>query len=80
MNEQAIDANITVAAGLDGDLEKKVAEAARRKGASGDIKIVIDPSILGGMILNIGHTRYDFSLRTRLERLADKLKGEDSGS
>lgn len=34
-----------------------------------------DPSIIGGVVAQVGATQFDGSLRTQLERLRDELKG-----
>jgi F-type H+-transporting ATPase subunit delta len=36
----------------------------------------VDPSILGGVVTRIGSEVYDGSLRGRLQRLRERMKGE----
>ncbi|MDZ7836964.1 MAG: F0F1 ATP synthase subunit delta [Actinomycetota bacterium] len=67
-------AEITAAVRLEGGLKEKAEQAVRLKGVKGDIKITTDPSILGGLIIKVGNTVYDFSLATRLKSLAKTIK------
>jgi F-type H+-transporting ATPase subunit delta len=42
-------------------------------GKSVDVKVVVDPTILGGLVTTIGDTVIDGSVRTRLERLKQQF-------
>jgi F-type H+-transporting ATPase subunit delta len=48
----------------------------RLTGKAVRVKTHVDPSILGGVVTRIGSQVYDGSLRGRLERLQQRLKGE----
>ena len=42
-----------------------------------DVKrVAIDPSLLGGLIVRIGSEQIDSSIKTRLERLGQHMKGQ----
>ena len=52
--------------------------AAKLKAREGkDVKLTatVDPEILGGLIVRIGSTQIDSSIRTRLNTLANAMKG-----
>ncbi|MGB7190345.1 MAG: ATP synthase F1 subunit delta [Acidobacteriaceae bacterium] len=65
---------VTSARKLDGS-ERKLLEdqAARMTGSSISAKFREDPSLVGGVILKIGSTVYDDSVRGRLDRLKELL-------
>lgn len=46
-----------------------------RTGADMRLSITVDPTILGGLVVRIGSTQIDSSIRTRLDRLAQQMKG-----
>ena len=48
----------------------------RLTGKSVRIRMRVDPSILGGVVTRIGSEVYDGSLRGRLQRLRERMKGE----
>jgi F-type H+-transporting ATPase subunit delta len=55
---------------LDGERQQRLAEAlGRRFHHQVSVKVVIDPSILGGVIIQVGDTVIDGSIRTRLDQL-----------
>ncbi|MCL2741550.1 MAG: ATP synthase F1 subunit delta [Oscillospiraceae bacterium] len=64
-----LDVSIRSAFALDGDTAAAVGEKFRAmRGASGvKVSVTVDPSLLGGIIAEIGGTVYDSSLRTVLE-------------
>ena len=63
-------AEVTSAAPLSEDYRKRLAhQLEQRTGKTLAVKYREDPSLLAGVITRIGHTMYDGSLRTRLERL-----------
>jgi F-type H+-transporting ATPase subunit delta len=67
-------AEITTARELGGEeREKLVAEVAKLAGARIDASFKLDPAILGGMVVRIGSTVYDGSVRGRLDRLKEAL-------
>ncbi|MFN3590732.1 MAG: F0F1 ATP synthase subunit delta [Thermaurantiacus sp.] len=46
-----------------------------RTGSDMRLAITVDPTILGGLVVRVGSTQIDSSIRTRLERLAQQMKG-----
>ena len=53
-------------------------EALRRKvaqltGRSVDLEVQVDESLIGGLMVRVGDTLYDASVRSRLERLRERL-------
>lgn len=65
---------VTSARKLDEDERKLLeAEAARITGSAISAKFREDPSLIGGVILKVGSTVYDDSVRGRLTRLKESL-------
>lgn len=46
-----------------------------REGKDVKIKATVDPEVLGGLVVRIGSTQIDSSIRTRLNTLAQAMKG-----
>jgi F-type H+-transporting ATPase subunit delta len=44
-------------------------------GATPVLHLEVDPSLIGGLVIQVGDDRYDGSIRTRLARLRDQLAG-----
>lgn len=57
---------------LRGEIKDRMAKAT---GRSITIKEKLDPSIIGGVIIDYGTTRYDGSVRARLNALKNELSG-----
>ncbi len=60
------------------DAQRAELEAlARRLTGSREVmaSIAVDPNLLGGVMLDVGGTVYDGSVKTQLERLADRMAG-----
>jgi F-type H+-transporting ATPase subunit delta len=51
-------------------LQRKVAELA---GRTVDLRVEVDESLIGGLMVRVGDTLYDASVRGRLERLRERL-------
>ena len=59
---------------LSDDQRARLAEAlGRATGKQVSVKVVIDPSILGGIVARVGDTVIDGSVRHRLEQLKEKF-------
>ena len=67
-------AEVTSAVPLEGDQEQRLAEAlSRRFKRRVSLKLTVDPSIQGGLIVRTGDTVIDGSVRSRLEQLKNSL-------
>lgn len=51
------------------------AKLKEREGKDVKIKANVDPEVLGGLVVRIGSTQIDSSIRTRLNSLAQAMKG-----
>ena len=51
------------------------AKLKAREGKDVTLTATVDPEILGGLIVRIGSTQIDSSIRTRLNTLAQAMKG-----
>ena len=47
-----------------------------RTGRAIAVDVTVDPSILGGLIVRIGSEQIDSSIKTRLTRLGQQMKGQ----
>jgi F-type H+-transporting ATPase subunit delta len=69
-------ADVTAAHPLTAAQQKALAAKLRaRTGRETNLHIVVDPSILGGLVVRIGSEQIDTSVKTRLERLGARMKG-----
>lgn len=72
--ESEVDANVIVATEIDAALQQKLAAALEAStGKKVRMNYETDKSILGGMIINIGDRKIDYSLRTKLNGLRRAL-------
>jgi F-type H+-transporting ATPase subunit delta len=63
-------AEVRSAIDLDDGQRQRLAEAlGQATGKQVEVKVVVDPSILGGIVAQVGDTVIDGSVRTRLEQL-----------
>jgi F-type H+-transporting ATPase subunit delta len=63
-------AEVRTAYPLDADRQAKLAEAlSRATGKRVSVKVIIDPTVLGGIVARVGDTVIDGSVRTRLEQM-----------
>ena len=71
-----VTAKVTTAHPLD-DAQRRELEAKlkAREGRAVKLETSVDPEILGGLVVTIGSRRIDGSLRTRLNSLAQAMKG-----
>lgn len=73
---QAAVAEVRVAAPISDGQRERLAEAlSRSKGRPVDVKVIVDPSIMGGVVTTIGDEVIDGSVRRRLEQLRTSLAG-----
>ena len=67
-------AEVTSAVPLDGEQQQRLTEAlSKRFGRRVTLKVTVDPSIQGGLIVRTGDTVIDGSVRSRLEQLKNTL-------
>jgi F-type H+-transporting ATPase subunit delta len=63
-------AEVRSAVPLTEDQQARLAEAlGKATGKTLEVKVVVDPSVLGGLVAQVGDTVIDGSVRTRLEQL-----------
>ncbi len=66
-------AEVRVAEPLTDDQRSRLAEAlGRRTGQQVDVRVIVDPSVMGGVVTQIGDTVIDGSVRTRLARMRER--------
>lgn len=71
-----VTAEVTTAHPLDDAQLAQLAEKLKvREGRSVTVKAHVDPAILGGLVVKIGSRMIDSSIRTRLNSLAQAMKG-----
>ena len=71
-----VTAEVTSAHALsDEQLQALAAKLKAREGKEVKIKASVDPEILGGLVVRIGSRQIDSSIRTRLNSLAQAMKG-----
>ena len=59
----------------DGQLATLEQKLRAREGRTVKLKTSVDPELLGGLVVRIGSTQIDSSIRTRLNSLAQAMKG-----
>jgi F-type H+-transporting ATPase subunit delta len=67
-------AEVRTAFPIDEEHRQKLAEAlSKATGKHVSVKVIIDPSVLGGVVARVGDTVIDGSIRHRLEQLRESL-------
>ena len=67
-------AEVRTAIALTPDQETRLAAAlANATGKQVNLKVIVDPSVLGGVVATIGDTVIDGTVRTRIEQLKSRL-------
>ena len=67
-------AEVRTAVALTADQETRLAAAlANATGKQVNLKVVVDPSVLGGVVATVGDTVIDGSVRTRIDQLKSRL-------
>ncbi|CAB4695851.1 unannotated protein [freshwater metagenome] len=67
-------AEVRSAVALSADQQTRLAAAlANATGKQVNLKVVVDPSVLGGIVATVGDTVIDGSVRTRLDQLKARL-------
>jgi F-type H+-transporting ATPase subunit delta len=71
------EAHISSPAELSDAQKKQLAETLQRlTGKNVEARFTLDAKLLGGVMVRVGDTIYDGSLRNRLDRLRDRLTAE----
>jgi F-type H+-transporting ATPase subunit delta len=67
-------AEVRAAVPLSGDQEDRLkAAVANATGKDVTIKVVVDPAVIGGLVVTVGDTVIDGTVRTRLDQLKGRL-------
>jgi len=67
-------AEVRTAVALSDDQQARLATAlTKATGKSVNLKVVVDPSVIGGVVATIGDTVIDGSVRSRIEQLKSRL-------
>ena len=67
-------AEVRSAIPLDGDVQQRLAAAlSKALDKQVEVKVIVDPSVLGGIVARVGDTVLDGSVRYRLEKLREVL-------
>lgn len=68
---------LSSAAPLDQDLKTRIVTALE-KVTGGSVRVTesVDPALLGGVVATVGGTVYDASLKTRLDKVREKMIGD----
>jgi F-type H+-transporting ATPase subunit delta len=67
-------AEVRTAVALTADQETRLSAAlANATGKQVNLKVVVDPSVLGGLVATVGDTVIDGTVRTRIEQLKSRL-------
>jgi F-type H+-transporting ATPase subunit delta len=67
-------AEVRVPVALTSDQEHRLAAAlANATGKQVNLKVIVDPSVLGGIVATVGDTVIDGSVRTRIDQLKSRL-------
>ncbi len=68
-------AEVRSAIPLDADQEARLANAlANATGKEVEVKVIVDPSVLGGLVAQVGDTVIDGTIKTRLEQLRETIR------
>jgi F-type H+-transporting ATPase subunit delta len=69
-------AEVRSAVPLDEDQRRRLAEAlSAATGRAVEVKVVVDPEVLGGVVAQVGDTVIDGSVRARLDELRERIGG-----
>lgn len=74
--KQSVVAEVRSAVPLDDKQRERLAEALEKNlGKKVEVKVLVDPSVIGGIHTKIGDTVIDGSIRRRLEQLKEQVRG-----
>jgi F-type H+-transporting ATPase subunit delta len=73
--KQRVVAEVRSAIPLDDQQVQRLADAlSSATGNAVEVRVIVDPSIIGGIVAEIGDTVIDGSVRSRLDRLREQIK------
>ncbi|MQA98711.1 MAG: ATP synthase F1 subunit delta [Actinobacteria bacterium] len=73
---QAAVAEVRSAVPLDDEQKQQLAEAlSKATGKKIEVKVILDPSVIGGVVTKIGDTIIDGSVKRRLDQLKEQVRG-----
>lgn len=71
-------AKVRAATELDDEAQKSISqELSKAIGSQVRMELEVDPSLIGGLVVQVGDRRLDASVRGRLQRLRDHIAGGD---
>ncbi len=73
---ESVVAEVRSAVPLDDEQQKRLAQAlseATKKRV--EVKVIVDPSVIGGIVAKVGDTVIDGTIRRRLEQLKEQVRG-----
>jgi F-type H+-transporting ATPase subunit delta len=71
---QKVLAEVRSATALDAEQQQKLAQGlSRATGKNVDVKVVVDPTLLGGIVATIGDTVIDGTVKHRLEQMKESI-------
>lgn len=74
-SRQAAIAEVRTAIPLDDEQQAQLAEGlSRATGRNVELKVIVDPSVMGGVVAKIGDTVIDGTVRRRLEQLREQVR------
>ncbi len=73
---QAVVAEVRTAVELDESQQEELARAlSKATGKKVEVKVILDPSVIGGVVAKIGDTVIDGSIKRRLDQLKEQVRG-----
>lgn len=73
--KQRVVAEVRTAVPLTDDQRTRLATAlGNATGRAVEVKVIVDPSVLGGVVAQVGDTVIDGSVRSRLDRLREQIR------
>ncbi len=73
---QSVVAEVRSAVALDDSQREQLASAlSKATGKKVEVKVLVDPSVIGGIVSKVGDTVIDGTVRRRLEQLKEQVRG-----
>lgn len=73
---QAVVAEVRTAVELDDSQQEELARAlSKATGKKVEVKVILDPSVIGGVVAKVGDTVIDGSIKRRLDQLKEQVRG-----